>query len=356
MNVEKLVNQKDATVKSWNRFLENKERKWGLYGHDMGIHDLNLAIGGWIPTKVTTIGGRSGMGKTALITPMLKGAARVLNGRRAEFCMFSWEMEASLMVDRYISMETGLSSRFLTQGAKLLPDKVIDKIKGAYTNAKNLPISYQQHSTNISAVRKIFLEFVEETKKKAKLEGVDIIPVGIIDFIGMAQYEGQGLRTYGIGDFMSQIKQLCNETGACFLIIAQINRSVDSKEYPDRADFSDSQSIENNSDNLIAIHRPEYVGADTIKDPKSGDMLDAKNKMMFRVLKGRDFGIGDFVSSCEIKNYRFWNLNHEFDFEYWNLYNDEQFWKAHFDLEKLERELILKDIDNEEKARQISFS
>jgi replicative DNA helicase len=340
---KKLIDQKSAAFESWTRFNDNLNRPWGLYGHDTGIHELNLSIGGFVRSKVTTIGGRSGHGKTGLLMPMFKAGNRVLNNRRAEFLVFSWEMGASYLMDRYISMETGLSSRLLTQASKALDKNTLNIIKKAYQEAENLPVTYQQMSTNIDTVSEIFREFCDNCAEKSKIEGVDIIPVGVIDFINIAQFDSKsgsgGLRTYGIADFMVGLKNLCNETGGCFLPLAQIGRAADSKDLPERADFSDSQSVENNSDNMIAIFRPEYLNISLIRDPESGEDVNANGKMLIRTLKGRDFGIGDKLINCDIKKYRFWSMNMEYDFPYWDLYSDENFWKKLFNLDEAKKEI-----------------
>lgn len=328
----KLISQEQATVKSWSRFLDNRKKEWGLHGHDMGVHQLNLMLGGWIPSKVTTIGARSGIGKTALTVPMFDAGNRVLNGRRAEFLFFSWEMESSYLVDRHICYKTGLTLRMLNQGAKLLSEKTLEKVKSAYSDAKSLPVTYQQNSLNIKTVRAVALEFIKECEEKSKVEGVTIQPVIVIDYIGLALFEGAGLRTYGIADFMNGVKQLVNDTGASALVLAQINRGADEKDIPDRSDFSDSQSIEQASDNLVLLHRPEYNRIETILDPVSRIEIDSTNKMLVRVLKGRDYGTGDSLIECSIKNFQFWDRDHEPNFNYWELYSQRDFWLNHFGL------------------------
>lgn len=336
----KLVSQREATIESWERFKANKERDWGLFGHDMGLHQFNLMLGGWIPKKVTTIGGRSGMGKTALTVEMFKAGSRVLNGRRAEFLFFSWEMGPSYMVDRHICNQLGVTLRMLNQGAKLLNGSIQEKLEGIYKDASKLPVIYQEFSTNIDTVKALGYEFVEECKNKSKIEGVEIQPVIVIDYIGMAQFDGSGLRTYGISDFMNGFKQFCNVTGASGLVFAQINRSSDNKPVPDRADFSDSQSIEMASDNLLIIHRPEYNGEKTMWDPILEKEIQSDNKMLVRVLKGRDYGTGDFVVESDVSHFRFHDPNHKWDFPYWEMYESSEFWMNHFGLKRVETEQL----------------
>ena len=329
-----LISQKDAVMKSWNRFQENRRKEWGLHGHDMGIHPLNLAVGGWIPGKLTTVGARSGVGKTSITTPAFAAGNRILNGRRAEFLFFSWEMESSLLVDRHICFRTGLTMKHLNQGAKLLGENNLKLVKSAYSEANQLPVHYQQHSTDITVVKSLVMEFVQRCQEKEQVEGVAIQPVVVIDYIGMAQFEGSGLRTYGIGDFMNGLKQVINQTGAAAMVMAQINRSSDEKTMPERSDFSDSQSIEMASDNLVLLHRPEYNNVKVIKDPDTDTEVNSAGKMLLRVLKGRDYGTGDKLINCDIKHFRFWDQEHEWNQEYWDLYSKEEFWLDYFGLKR----------------------
>ena len=334
MYEQKILNltpQPEAVNKSWKNFSDNRSREWGLYGLDFGIHDFNLMLGGLSGGKLITIAGRSGMGKTATTTPMFAAAQNPTNeGKQANFLFFSWEMGPHSIVDRHISYETGLTIRMLTQGAKLLTDKHLDAIKTAYKNAQTLPVWYQTISTDINTVISVSEGFVKDCRERAKVTGVDILPVIIIDFLGMAQYEGDGLRTYGIGHFMNSLKQFLNRENACGVVFGQINRVADGKTLPDKADLADSQSIETASDSLVIIHRPEYNKVPSIIDPKTGLEVSSKNKLLARFVKGREYGVGDILLDCDIKCSRFKAQGHDWGFNYNDLYSQESFWKEHF--------------------------
>jgi replicative DNA helicase len=322
-----IVGQKVAVSKSYERFQFNRTTDWGLYGHDIGIHPLNMMIGGVIPSKITTIAARSGHGKTAMTTQMFDAGRRVLRGRRVNYIFFTWEMESSYLVDRHICRETGLTNRMLSQGAKLLPQAYIDDIMKAYKDSSDLKVVYQQYATNISKMREIFLRFCEYTEEQARIEGVEIIPAAVVDYIGMAQGEGKNnLKTYDIADFVNGCKKIANETNGSIILIAQLNRGTDNKELPQRNDLADSAAIENASDNLILLHRPEYVGATEIVDPDTGIEVPSSHKMLVRVLKSRDYGTGDRLINCDIAYNRFYDLGHTWDFPYWDMYKDKDFW------------------------------
>lgn len=336
--LDNIVSQHNAVEDSYKRFEENRTKEWGLAGHDFGIHDINMSIGGVIPKKLTTIAARSGVGKTGILSQLFNAGRRVMNGRRTEFLFFTWEMSPEYMIDRHICNRVGITSALLSQGAKLMKPGMVSKVNSAYEDAKTLPVVYQKASTNIEIVRELSESFVSSMEQKSKIEGVDIIPTIVIDYVGMAKFsKSTGLRTYDLGDFMNGMKQNVNDTGASAIILAQISRSADDRDYPRRSDLSDSKTIEDASDNLIILHRPFHHDVKTVDDPDDPTVtLDSKDKILYLVEKSRDFGRRRVLGMCDIGKYRFWSRNHDFEFDYWNLYSDENFWKKQFNINQLE--------------------
>ena len=328
--MEGIVRQSDAVNISFENFRGKLTGPIELPGADIGIHDLNMAIGGHIRKKLTTIAGRSGMGKTATIIPMFESSNRVVCGRKPTFMFLTWESPAEEIVDRYISFKTGLPWRNLFQLTRLLSRSQIADIERYYSEASSLPIVYQELSTDYDHIRKLVRWFTEVCNKKQEGEkNVELIPVIILDYIGMAKLSGsRESRTSKLSELMNQLKGLAKEFDCHIIPLAQINRSADSKDLPGRDDLSDSQGIEQASDNLIVIHRPEYQGNETITI--DGRTETSKGKAMFRILKGRSFGTGDIITNCDIRSNRFWSLSHTDDFKFWELYDDELFWKKTF--------------------------
>jgi replicative DNA helicase len=328
----RIIFQEEAVNESYNRFYYNRKREWGLYGADTGIHPLNMAIGGWVPGKLTVIAARSGHGKTALTPQMFQAGRRVEAGKRAEYIFFSWETEASYIIDRHVCNEVGITLRHLTQGAKLLGPSTLKLVDDGYSNAKSLPVRYHMNSTDIDDVSKIYKSFSEECKEKSQEEGIHVVPVLVVDYIGLAQYNKNSIRSYDVADFVNGVKKLVNSERGAACLLAQIKRSSDSKELPDRSDLSDSQSIEQAADNMIILHRPEYNQIPSIKDPDTEELISSTNKAIFRVLKARDGKTGDVIVGCDIKYFRFYDLKHNFDTQYWNSYRERSFWIKEFGL------------------------
>lgn len=325
-----LVKQKDAVNESFIEYKNSIREGPSLKGADIGVHDMNLMLGGHIPGKLTSIAGRSGHGKTALTIPMFKSSERIVSGKIPAYIFFTWEMAAREVVGRYISHESGLNWRRVFQIPWMLSNQQHDVINEAYARAKSLPILYQELSTNIEKIWEICGWFSDKVcKRKSEETGIIHVPVCVIDYVGMAKFDGsKDLRTYRIADFMNKAKSMSKQVGQHTIVLAQINRSSDEKEMPDRSDLSDSQAIEQASDNLIILHRPEYVGKPAIVI--NGEELSSRGKAIFRYVKGRSIGTGDRVLNCEVELSRFWSMEHEYNFDYWKMYEDINYWKKQF--------------------------
>jgi replicative DNA helicase len=320
---EVTITQAEAVRKSGQRLKEAIERPVGLYGWDCGIHDLNIMLQGWQPGKSYTIGARSGVGKTSIIVPVIEGGARVIQGKKAEFLFFSWEMTADYIVDRSVCHNAGITATMLTQGAKFLTAEQKQAVRMAYEQAKKLPVEYAENSTNITTLRRQFSRFVRRCQALERADGIKRLPVAVVDYIGMAKFEeATGIRAYGIADFMNGIKKMCNEEGGAAINLAQLKRGADAKDMPDRDDLKDSSDIEMASDTLLLLHRPEYNQVEQFPDGSP-----TKNKIMIRNLKNRSGATGDTILNCDIKYNRFWHGSHDWDYQYWTLYQREDFWR-----------------------------
>jgi len=328
-----IITQKQAVDKSHKRYSASLTRPYGLYGTDMGSHDLNMITQGHVPTKITTFAARSSQGKTSILIQMMEAAARINNGVRTEILVGSWEMEASYLIDRYICWKLGITLQQMRY-PKALPEEIRKEIPKIYSQGSKLPLHYHHYSSNFQKTSEMVYRFLDEVKKKEVIQGVKIQPVFFLDFIGRIQASGKNAsKTYDISEFMMGLKQLCNETDLSAFVLAQINRSADIKDFPDVADLSDSQSIEQNSDTLIIGHRPEYYGKETMKDPDNDQDIPSRNRMLWRVVKAREGMPHDRIVNCDMAHFRFWNRYHEkWDYKYYEDYGKEEFWKKEMGL------------------------
>lgn len=331
--MSEFISQQAASRKSHERYNSSLTRDYGLYGTDMGSHDLNMITQGHVPTKITTFAARSSQGKSALLIQMMEAAARNMNGKRSEILVGSWEMESSYLIDRYICWKLGITLQQMRY-PKVLPEAIRKEINKIYSVGGQLPLHYHHYSSNFQKTSDMIHKFLDETRKKEIIQGVKIQPVFFLDFIGRIQASGKNAsKTYDISEFMMGLKQLCNETDLSAFVLAQINRSADIKDFPDVADLSDSQSIEQNSDTLIIGHRPEHYGKEIMKDPDNGQDIPSRNRMLWRVVKAREGTPHDRIVNCDMAHFRFWHRHHEtWDYKYYEDYGKEEFWKREMGL------------------------
>ena len=330
-----VIDSRAAADNTRRDFERELTRDYGLYGIDTGHHDLNIAINGFTGGKVYTFGGRSGTGKSAFLLPMIAAGSNKSADIQGEYLMCSWELNERNISNRLISYYTGIPNVLLTQGAKLLTDAQKNKVREAIDKIAEIPIVYQLMSLDESQIAGIINEWYEDVMEKHKNSSKKVYPIVFIDYIGLAVFEGAGLRTYAIGSFMLKLKQLANKLNISIVVLAQLNRAVDKENRPPTAaDFQDSASLEQTSDCLIALHRPEML--DTLcstEDPASGEMIPNKGKTLMRIIKNRmGFG-GDFLLNSDLRYYRYWSLNHEFGFDYNAQYKEPRFWARLYGLQ-----------------------
>jgi replicative DNA helicase len=153
-------------------------------------------------------------------------------------------MASEEVVSRYISHETALSYRALFHTPWVLSNFQKERISSTYDESKSLLVSYQELSTNITQITELSNWFCEACLRKEKILGVEVVPVMVIDYIGMAKFEGGAdLRTYKLGELMNSLKTLSKVNDQHTIALAQIGRGADSKDMPGRTDLADSQGI-----------------------------------------------------------------------------------------------------------------
>lgn len=324
-----IITQTQAIRQAWERHDDNLLRPPGLYGLDTGHHDLNLALQGWVPSTITTLAARSRHGKTAATLQMIEASSNIINGKRGDVLFFTWELSAKTQIERFVSHSAGITMGQYRY-AKALPKETQEDILRSYSRAKNFPVNYHQTSTDVDTVIKVCEENLKRIKGEEIALGIKIQPVVIIDYVSLAKsrQKSYGSKTYDIGDFMSTFKQYVNASGYAGVFLAQVRRDAEGE--PHLHHVQDSGAYEQNSDNLIILYRPEADMVREIRDPVTDQMIDSKDRFMWRILKCREGDPHDILGYCDIKYFRFWHRHHKYGFDYNSLYGSEEFWAQQY--------------------------
>ncbi len=218
------------------------------HGVPSGFHELDEVTGGWQQSNLIIIAARPGMGKTAFALALARNAAI---DYKKPVAIFSLEMEAVELVNRMISMETGLDSDTLRKG-NLKPD------------------DWNQLHTNISLLSEapIFindtpgLSIMEFRSIARRLKQQNDVSLILIDYLQLMRGNGdnKGLREQEISMISRSLKAIAKELKIPIIALAQLSRKVEESadKRPLLAHLRESGAIEQDADMVCMLYRPEY--------------------------------------------------------------------------------------------------
>jgi replicative DNA helicase len=173
---------------------------------------------------------------------------------------FSLEMSNEQLLIRLLSMESGLDSRSIRSGK--YPESEFTNLHRAITKTHGLPIYIDDQS------HQSFLEIKAKTKRMISEYGINII---FIDYLQLMNAPKADTRDREIGKLTAGLKELAKEFEIPVVILAQLSRATEARETkrPELSDLRESGNIEQDSDIVLFIHRPEFYRKDTFEDGRS---------------------------------------------------------------------------------------
>ncbi len=240
---------------SFERLDELHKDKDKIRGVPTGFKDLDNTLAGFQRSDLIILAARPSMGKTALA---LNFAHNVASQSKQPVLIFSLEMSKEQLVDRLLSMESGVDAWSLRTGN--LTDADFEKIGRAMGSLSEAPI-YIDDSPSIT---------VSDLRTKARREAHKQ-PLGliIVDYLqlmsGSSHYASDGNRVQEVSEISRQLKGIARELNVPLLVLSQLNRSVESRspQIPQLADLRESGSIEQDADVVAFIYREDYYNPET---------------------------------------------------------------------------------------------
>jgi len=241
------------------------------YGVPTGFIDLDRLLGGMQPSDLLIVAGRPGMGKTAFILSAAKNAAQKF---KKHVAIFSLEMSSEQLVQRMIAQETGIDSQRLRTG-KLEDDEwplfthAIEVLGDAIIFLDDTPaLTPLQLRTKC---RRLHMEF-----------RLDLVLVDYLQLMTSGRRSEN--RVQEVSYISRNMKVLARELNIPVLAAAQLSRAVEQRvdKEPQLSDLRESGSLEQDSDIVMFIHRPELYDQDTVK----------RNLAQIKVSKHRNGPVG----------------------------------------------------------------
>jgi len=240
---------------SFDRLDELHKDKGKIRGVPTGFKDMDNILAGLQRSDLFILAARPSMGKTAFA---LNLAHNVAVKSEQPVLIFSLEMSKEQLVDRMLSMESGVDAWALRTGN--LTDADFEKIG---------------HAMGALSEAQIFIDdtpgiTVSDLRTKARREAHQR-PLGliIVDYLqlmsGGARFGGDGNRVQEISEISRGLKGIARELNVPLIALSQLSRSVESRspQIPQLADLRESGSIEQDADVVAFIYREEYYNPDT---------------------------------------------------------------------------------------------
>jgi replicative DNA helicase len=276
---------------SFDRLDELHKDKGKLRGIPTGFKDMDNILAGLQRSDLFVLAARPAMGKTAFV---LNLAHNVALQAGEPVLLFSLEMSKEQLVDRLLSMESGVDAWALRTGN--LTDADFEKIGRAMGALSEAQI-YIDDSPGIT---------VSDMRTKARREAHQR-PLGlvIVDYLqlmsGGSRFGGDSNRVQEISEISRGLKGIARELNVPVIALSQLSRSVESRhpQIPQLADLRESGSIEQDADIVAFIYREEYYNPDT----------DRKNITDILIKKHRNGPIGGIELYFDIEKQRFRSLD-----------------------------------------------
>lgn len=220
-------------------------------------------IGGLVPGRMIIIAARPGLGKTDFICHMI--ADLVTNPKSGCAMLCSLEMNADEVCNRLIGIGAHVPHRKID--TKNLTSEECERVFAAadslMKNSANRLVIDDSVNLNVSKIRSMVRR--EQAKRDVKIV--------FVDHLGLLESETKETSRYEIiTEASRRLKILAKETNTCVVVLSQLNRQCTQRASarPTMSDLRDSGSIEQDADQVILLHRDDYV-----KDNENLGVVDA---------------------------------------------------------------------------------
>jgi replicative DNA helicase len=242
-----IVSFAHAGKESWQNILAAHERRGKVEfptGLDRLDHYLALRRG-----ELTTVAARPAMGKTSLVL----GAATHLAELGNVVSVFELEMARDQLATRITCARAGIDLHRVMQG--FIRTEEWGPLVQAKESLYRLPI-WIDDSAGMTLMR----VRAGARKTKAKAGRLDLVVVDYLQLMSAIDDRDNASREQEISTNMRGLKRLARELDVPVIVLAQLNRKCE--ERPDKrpmlSDLRESGAIEQDSDNVLFIYRPEY--------------------------------------------------------------------------------------------------
>lgn len=217
-------------------------------GLEFGLPDLDKIVSGARPGNLVIIAGRPGTGKTVLGVGM---AERTAVQMKKGALIFSLEMSAKELAKRTLSSLSGVGQDRIESGyaGSISDEKVRLEAAVAKMSGSDTRICDKGGLT--------FSRICSIARFQHRASPLSLIVVDYLSLIATDPAAKHVNRNQELGAYTRGFKALAKELGIPIIVLAQLNRSIESRadKKPVMSDLRDSGEIEQDADVIIMAHR-----------------------------------------------------------------------------------------------------
>ena len=275
----------DVVIEVMQKIQEASQIKDHITGVPSGFSDLDYMTTGFQPSDFILVAARPSMGKTAFVLNILEYVAI----KKERPCMiFSLEMSSNQLVNRLLSMDSGVDAQSIRSGKLSDSDwpRLIDSADRV--GASNIIID---DTPGISVPE------LRSKCRKVKLErGLDLI---IIDYLQLMSGNSKknDNRQKEVSEISRSLKALAREMEGPVIALSQLSRACELRadKRPMLSDLRESGAIEQDADLVMFLYRDEYYEPDS----------DKKGEAEVIIAKQRNGPIGTVTLNWQAETTRF---------------------------------------------------
>jgi replicative DNA helicase len=295
----------EAAVGSIDRLATAIQNPGRLRGITTGFRELDERTGGFQRGEFVVLAGRPGMGKSALAITI----ARLMAQSGHYVLLNSLEMDSHSVADRAMT-DIAWQERDPIEYSRLRSGNVTlaqqQRLMDAARAFADLPIKIDpQGGLSISQIAARARKHKQNLERQGKT-----LDAFIIDHMHIVapsnRYAGQPVRE--VTETSGALKALAKELNVAVIALAQLNRSVESRDNkrPTLSDLRESGAIEQDADLIAFMFREAYYLANMtcndagLEGRRIARLMEVKNVVEVNIAKQRNGPVGAVELFCDI--------------------------------------------------------
>jgi len=295
------INNMDKLLEEVNKRIEENTK--GITGLMTGLIDFDRFSNGMQKGDLVVVAGETSQGKTSLALSMAFN--QIMDGKNVAF--YSYEMSSVQIAARMVSIASKVSSKHILMRA--LSDGEYRDVNEAFTKLMD------KHLFVVETIESSYNWLEHSIKSMVDTYGIDCAYVDYLQLITMRDMSRKDSASHSA----NSLKRLAKSSAVDIPIVAlsQLRRDP-SNPKPALDRLKESGDIENASDTVIGIWRPDHYGFDRLEAANTEGEVNSNGLGLLNVLKGRNIGLVSIAVNWSPEN------------TYYSNYNKSHFIKSNF--------------------------